>query len=315
MRYSENSARSFFHAHIWEEIRACLQRLNLGTRKVDDSSRHDAHANHNGALHISKYRLHSLEQNAGDVTIAELAVLAKLCRTTFADMLNRYLRYYPSLVDNSKQWASTQLLSEQECEWLWSLPRPGQKTELLAGPPNRRNVSLSRPIGPSSYQYIYGRIGLDDWTMWPLLRPGCIVRINTRHKAIARHGSWSNDYNRPIYFLEIRDGFVCGWCDLHDRQLILTPHSLSPASTRSFMIDREVEVRGRVVGYTLDCESPCSDRHSLPPHVAVGPAPEAEHTSSRLTHHARRNRDAANGTTKDKKTAVGNALDPDTFLQ
>ena len=69
------------------------------------------------------------------------------------------------------------------------------------------------------------RIGLDDWTMWPLLRPGCIVRINTRHKVIARHGSWSNDYDRPIYFLEIRDGFPCGWCDLHDRQLLLTLHS------------------------------------------------------------------------------------------
>jgi hypothetical protein len=263
-----------------EEMRSRLQRLHIGIRRVDDLSREDAHTKHNGSLHISKYRLRELQRNPDDITVAEVAELAKLCQTTFKNMLGRYLSCYPELLGDADLPPSTQLLPEQASEWLESLPAPGNSTSILPSAHRSLNAASS-PLWSSGSQYIYGRIGLSDRTMWPLLLPGSVVRVNTRQKIVARHGSWHNDYDRPIYFLEIRDGFACGWCDLYDRQLILTPHSLSPASPRSFVLGREVEVRGRVMGYAVDCESANGNGGSwahvgqagLTSRAEVGPAP------------------------------------------
>jgi hypothetical protein len=202
-----------------EEMRTRLQQLHIGIRRVDDFSRHDANTQHNSALHISKYRLHQLQQNADDITVAEIAELARLCQTPFKVMLSRYLSCYAHLVDATDLPASTQLLPEQGCEWLDSLTLASDETELLAKSHGHLSFGPSRPMWPTGSHYIYGRIGQGDRTMWPLLLPGSIVRVNTRQKVIARHGSWRNDYDRPIYFLEVRGGFACGWCDFYDRQL------------------------------------------------------------------------------------------------
>jgi hypothetical protein len=237
-----------------EEMRSRLQQLHIGVRRVDECSRQDAGKEHNGALHISRYRLRELQQNPDDITVAEIAELAKLCHTTLKDLLNLYLSYYPRLLGEAEQPPSTHLLPDQACEWPGSLASPCNETGLLPSGQNHYKFDVSSPLWPSGSHYIFGRIGLEDRTMWPLLPPGSIVRVNTRQKTVARHGSWHNDYDRPIYFLEIRDGFACGWCDLYDRQLIVTPHSLSPASPRSFALGREVEVRGRVMGYAVDNE-------------------------------------------------------------
>jgi hypothetical protein len=237
-----------------EEMRSRLQQLHIGVRRVDECSRQDASKQHNGALHISRYRLRELQQNPDDITVAEIAELAKLCHTSFKDLLSLYLSYYPRLLGDSDQPPSTHLLPNQACEWLESPGSPCDETALLPSSQNHYKFHGSAAMWASGSQYIYGRIGLNDRTMWPLLPPGSIVRVNTRQKTVMRHGSWHNDYDRPIYFLEIRDGFACGWCDLYDRQLIITPHSLSPASPRSFALGREVEVRGRVMGYAVDNE-------------------------------------------------------------
>ena len=39
-------------------------------------------------------------------------------------------------------------------------------------------------------------------------------------------------YDRPVFFFELRDRYVCSWCELHGSQLILVPtaHSRGQAS-------------------------------------------------------------------------------------
>src|SRR5882762_1955152 len=69
---------------------------------------------------------------------------------------------------------------------------------------------------------LYGYIGLEDYTMYPFLRPGSFVEIDARQKKI-KSGTWQDEYDRPIYFVELRDSYVCSWCELDAGHLILVP--------------------------------------------------------------------------------------------
>jgi hypothetical protein len=99
-------------------------------------------------------------------------------------------------------------------------------------------------------EYRYGWIGMDDWSMYPVLHPGSVVAIDDSRRKIAREG-WTNEYDRPIYFLEQRDGFRCGWCTLDGDRLIVEPHPGSHQPAAIFEWPREIEVVGRVVGVAM----------------------------------------------------------------
>ncbi len=80
------------------------------------------------------------------------------------------------------------------------------------------------------------------------------------HDRLARvipvSGPWHSEFERPIYFMELRDGYACGWCELNGNQLLIIPHHLSPASIRRFTYPREAEIVGRVTGYNTYCIDP-----------------------------------------------------------
>jgi hypothetical protein len=96
----------------------------------------------------------------------------------------------------------------------------------------------------------YGYIGLDDRTLYPLLRPGSFVQIDPHVKKILPV-KWQTEYERPIYFVELRDGYVCSWCELQGSQLILIPHTLSSCAIRQFKYESEAEIVGRVTGLAM----------------------------------------------------------------
>lgn len=99
-------------------------------------------------------------------------------------------------------------------------------------------------------EYTYGYIGTDDLTMVPLLLPGSFVQIDESRRKV-EEGPWRSEYERPIYFLETRDGFVCSWCEINGSMLVLRPHPMSPVRTRMFRNGSEVEVLGQVVGIAM----------------------------------------------------------------
>jgi transcriptional regulator with XRE-family HTH domain len=99
---------------------------------------------------------------------------------------------------------------------------------------------------------LYGFIGMEDKTMSPLLPPGTFVQIDPKQTRIQK-GPFKpllvvSDYGRPIYFLDIRTGYACCWCELKDTVLTLIPHHLSGEQTRSFRYPNEVSVVGLVTG-------------------------------------------------------------------
>lgn len=95
-----------------------------------------------------------------------------------------------------------------------------------------------------------GYIGLKDYTMYPLLRPGSLVQVDSRQRAM-KTGGWTNEYERPIYFVEMRDSCVCSWCDLDGSQLFLIPGPLSGQQLRRVRYPLDAEIVGRVTGVVM----------------------------------------------------------------
>jgi len=96
----------------------------------------------------------------------------------------------------------------------------------------------------------YGYIGLDDHMMEPLLRPGCLVLVDPALPQV-RNSGWKNEYDRPIYFVEIREGYRCCWCLQEGTRLILQPHPLSSCAPEMRRYPDEAEVVGQVVGVAM----------------------------------------------------------------
>jgi hypothetical protein len=106
----------------------------------------------------------------------------------------------------------------------------------------------------------YGYVGMQDFTMFPLLRPGSFVQIDGNTSRM--HASdWRTEFDRPIYFIELREGYACSWCELRGSQITLIPHPLSPCSTRQFAYPGEAEIIGQVTAVAMRLV-PAPDGHA-----------------------------------------------------
>ena len=102
---------------------------------------------------------------------------------------------------------------------------------------------------------IYGYVGTEDYTLYPLVVPGSFLQIDPRLTEIET-GPWTSDFERPIYFLETRDSYICGWCALlSSKEIQVQPHALSGLPARNFKRPAEIEVVGRVVGLATRLKS------------------------------------------------------------
>ncbi len=115
-------------------------------------------------------------------------------------------------------------------------------------PPETTNLLTAEPgLLPGPYRR--GIIGRQDRTLEPMIPAGSIVLIDTRKRSIAGRREWNHEFDRPIYFLLTRQGYVSGFCEL-DREtdwLTVIPHALSFEVNRRWRFKREIEVIGTVV--------------------------------------------------------------------
>ena len=95
----------------------------------------------------------------------------------------------------------------------------------------------------------YGFVGMGDNRMSPLIRPGSIVQIDQNQRKIL-NVKWDNEYDRPIYFLELRGAYLCSWCEIAGGYLSAIPHPNSKCEVRRFAYPREADIVGRVVCVT-----------------------------------------------------------------
>ncbi|HUL32905.1 MAG TPA: helix-turn-helix transcriptional regulator [Candidatus Eisenbacteria bacterium] len=112
-------------------------------------------------------------------------------------------------------------------------------------------------------RYRYGYIGLSDRRMTPILRPGSIVLVDTALRHI-EDADWFSEYDRPLYFVETRGGYRCGWFQKLKSRLVMQPHTLSHCTPEVWRTPEEAEVVGKVVGVTTYLNEPWSHARELP---------------------------------------------------
>ena len=101
----------------------------------------------------------------------------------------------------------------------------------------------------SKVDYTYGYVGSEDLTMYPILPPGSFIQVNESLNKVVE-GGWRSEYERPIYFVETRDGYTCCWCTVGREDLILQSHPLSPVQPK-VVRGSQAEVIGQVVGIAM----------------------------------------------------------------
>jgi transcriptional regulator with XRE-family HTH domain len=101
----------------------------------------------------------------------------------------------------------------------------------------------------------YGYVGLADRRMAPILRPGSIVLVDTGTRNIEDR-QWWNEYERPIYFVELKEGYRCGWFQKERSRLMMQPHVLSRCAPEVWHMPEEAEVVGKVVGLVMSLTEP-----------------------------------------------------------
>ena len=86
--------------------------------------------------------------------------------------------------------------------------------------------------------------------MYPILLPGSFLQIDETKTRVAK-GPWRTEYERPVYFVELRDEFMCCWCEVRGSEILLQPHPQSGVQTRVCKHGQDAEVIGQVVGIAM----------------------------------------------------------------
>jgi transcriptional regulator with XRE-family HTH domain len=97
---------------------------------------------------------------------------------------------------------------------------------------------------------LYGFIGFGDYTLYPLLRPGSFLEIDPGVK-IPRQRSTRSEFDRPIYFVDLRTEYACCWCEITGEKLLLLAHPLSPVKTRAVAFPDDAEIIGQVTAVAM----------------------------------------------------------------
>ena len=225
-----------------QELKKLRNGRNITIREVEQASRRIGDAKGDKRFCISNGWLAQLENGVSEPSLCKLFSLSAIYRVSFLDLI----RLYNVDLDEKEKYESvadpylTQLIIH--------------KTNSESGSNGHGETSLIPASGNGNHtpHIIHGHLGLTDFTLYPMIRPGALLRIDTNQNKVIL-GLWSNEYERPIFFVELRDAYACGWCELQGNQLLVIPHPSSPMSVRRLTFPREAEIVGRVVGYDTGC--------------------------------------------------------------
>jgi transcriptional regulator with XRE-family HTH domain len=235
---------------IGVKLRSARNQWGLTLREVEERSGVLSQQSNNPAYRISASWLDRIERENRGLSATKLIVLAHI----YGLKTDQILALYPETNEPpTTQLApvsspnSTHLLLEGPLEEHARLLLP---ETLVTDPPPQDTTLLPPDKTVMPIHYRRGIIGQRDRTMDPMILPGSIVLIDTQKRAIGSRRDWTNEFNRPIYFLFTRTGYLCGFCDLDklSEWLTLVPHMLSFETNKRLRYKHEVEVIGTVAG-------------------------------------------------------------------
>lgn len=238
---------------IGNNLREARLRWKLSLREVEErSSRLAAHWQ-NPTYRISASWLDRVEREDRGLAAAKLIVLGVIYGLTAEQMIAFCPASGPGPGHEFSQVSVpnvTLLLSEGPLEkhakqWL----PDGFLTDPM--PEATTLLPLGQAVVPSNYRR--GVIGQRDRMLDPMIRGGSVVLIDTLKRAIASRREWTHEFDRPIYFLITRTGYVSGFCELDkdSEWLTLVPHPLSYETSKRWRYRKEIEVIGTVAGVLM----------------------------------------------------------------
>jgi transcriptional regulator with XRE-family HTH domain len=258
-----------------DQLREIRNRLGVTTREVEELSRRIALESENEEFCISNAWLTQLENKNSVPSIYKLFSLSVIYRIGFTQLLGLF---GISLADTMRYQRSTPLQNTH----LAAFEAPDsskvvtfpvrfdrgftlEKTNLIS-----RMVEVWGEVPVALLQMLdlrhcqYGYIGMDDYFMSPLLRPGSLVQIDSHVNRI-HYSEWRTEFDRPIYFVELRDSYACSWAELSASRLTLIPHPLSGSAIRQYAYPDEAEIIGQVTGVAMRLVCPSTAPSGGPP--------------------------------------------------
>jgi len=245
-----------------EKLKRVRERLKLTFRDVEQASQEIAFRRGSDEFAIALSRLADIENKGTLPTIYRIYTLCAIYRLDFDEVLRWYGVPKELLAADAVQVKLSETHAMRFSDpGPVSVPQPLEfeidltSTTFLSHLIQRwGKMPLGILTGLDIRQYRYGFIGLEDWSMYPVLQPGALIAIDESRRKIAA-GGWTNEFERPIYFLEHRGGYLCGWCSIVGRQLLVQPHPASQLPLRAFEYPAEIDVIGQVVGVAMILES------------------------------------------------------------
>lgn len=235
---------------IGGKLRASRVTWQLTLREVEERSSRLAQEWGNPAYRISASWLDRVERENRGLSATKLIVLAFIYNLTPEQMLalcppsahSATLQMEHASSPNATHLLTQGPLEQHAKQWL--------PEKLVTDPPPEETTLLPMESGSLPGRYRRGIIGRRDRTLEPMIPAGSLVLIDTQKRAIAGRKEWTHEFDRPIYFLLTRAGYVSGFCELDKdaEWLTLVPHALSYESNRRWRYRKEIEVVGTVSG-------------------------------------------------------------------
>ena len=253
------------NAEVGRRLRAARERLRLSTRDVERLSRGIAERKQNQEYYISHAWLSEIEGGEFIPGIFKLYTLSTIYQYRFDRFLiifgidiNEIAREQmgvPLPRTHLVQPASEeQRITELPASHIAGVPldRTDLVSRMFAG---FRGLEASLFPASESGSLIYGYVGVKDLTLSPLIRPGSFVQIDPSQRKIER-GGWTSVFERPIYFTELRDEYVCSWCEERQGRLLLVPYPHPQSSIREVRYPAEAGIIGRVTAVNMRIADP-----------------------------------------------------------
>ena len=241
-------------AHIGEVLRRLREEWGLTFRDVEKRSKLLADQWGDPDYAISHGYLHQVEETGSNVSARKLVSLAEIFSVSPESLFWHCIpeKHISMVPDPLGGPLNTTLLTEGRLAERAAVllpddfgtdPIPEQTTVLESRAKNERG------------RYRRAIIGTQDRTLYPLITPGTIIKVDTFRRSIETRKAWKDEFDRPCYLLYTRKGYICAWCDLDakGKYLQIVPHFrgevpdyLGPAMYPRLLLE-EVEVVGRAI--------------------------------------------------------------------
>jgi len=244
-----------------EQLKEVRSRLGITTREVAELSQRIAEEEENEEFYISNAWLTQIENSDSVPSIHKIYSLSVIYHIKFGELLRLFGVDVQSIAKRQMAMPLPQshLTPVEVFDESKTVTFPVrfdrgfdlEKTNLVS-----RMVEIWGEVPVAMIQQLdvrhsmYGYIGAEDYTLYPMLRPGSFVQIDQTIRKV-QSSKWRSEYDRPIYFIELRDGYACSWCELQGTQLLLVPHPLSPCRIRALNYGGDAEIIGQVTGVAM----------------------------------------------------------------